>query len=77
MRMVMQRVSFSPESGGVWKPKITCKVTLVSDIILFYTPVGPDHAGDEDAGADQVVEVVDGAAPHADLAEEGVHQAGG
>ena len=24
MRIVMQRVSFSPESGGVWKPKITC-----------------------------------------------------
>ena len=23
MRIVMQRVSFSPESGGVWKPKIT------------------------------------------------------
>ena len=25
MRIVMQRVSFSPESGGVWKPKITWK----------------------------------------------------
>jgi hypothetical protein len=23
IRIVMQRVSFSPESGGVWKPKIT------------------------------------------------------
>ena len=31
MRIVMQRVSFSPESGGVWKPKITCAAIFVVD----------------------------------------------
>ena len=29
MRIVMQRVSFSPESGGVWNPKITCADKLL------------------------------------------------
>ena len=33
MRIVMQRVSFSPESGGVWKPKITC---ARKDFILMF-----------------------------------------
>ena len=33
--------------------------------------VAPYHAGYEDAGADQVVEVVNGAAPHVDLEGQG------
>ena len=43
IRMVMQRVSFSPESGGVWKPKITCggtrnkkKYTIL--VSFFFNP---------------------------------------
>ena len=33
MRIVMQRVSFSPESGGVWKPKITWEEKVFSWIM--------------------------------------------
>ena len=35
IRMVMQRVSFSPESGGVWKPKITWGETGIKRNIDF------------------------------------------
>ena len=35
IKMVMQRVSFSPESGGVWKPKMTM---LWKIFVLAYNP---------------------------------------
>ena len=61
MRIVMQRVSFSPESGGVWKPKITCVKRCFESLVSAY------HAGDEYTRSDEVVEVVDGAPPDVDL----------
>ena len=68
MRIVMQRVSFSPESGGVWKPKITCARKDLNFLFLcFESLVSAYHAGDEYTRSDEVVEVVDGAPPDVDL----------
>ena len=33
MRMVIQRVSFSPESGGVWNPKMTMLAITMQGMI--------------------------------------------
>ena len=68
MRIVMQRVSFSPESGGVWKPKITCARKDLNFLFLcFESLVSAYHTGDEYTRSNEVVEVVDGAPPDVDL----------
>ena len=63
MRMVMHRVSFSPESGGVRNPQITCKLLLGKTVFAGF----PHHARNEDTRSNQVVEVVKSPSPQMDL----------